>query len=244
MAIDAVSAKVNLRKRNKFIQQNRAFILNCASSVCHRQITDSEDEWSIALSAFNEAIDSFYPEQGDFYSLAGTIIKRRLIDEFRRQSRYQNEIMVEPQVFDGNIDEEDAGALQLETAGKSSELTVTEAEEAENISSAAAEIADMQDVLRAYGFSFYDLASCSPKAEKTRRLCAHAIRHLLENPDLMASMHRTHSLPASQIMKLEKIPPKILERHRRYIIASAEILTGDYPILSSYLREIRREMYR
>ena len=35
---------------------------------------------------------------------------------------------------------------------------------------------------------------------------------------------------------------KILDRHRRYIIAAAEILSGEYPVLAEYLGYIRKAL--
>jgi len=49
-------------------------------------------------------------------------------------------------------------------------------------------------------------------------------------------------LPIKDIESCEKLPRKILERHRKYIIAGAEILKGDYPILSGYLKFVREEL--
>lgn len=100
----------------------------------------------------------------------------------------------------------------------------------------------MQEVLQPYGFSFFDLASCSPKAGKTKKACALAIGALLSDEGLLSSMRITRTLPSKGILERVKISPKILERHRRYIIAAAEILDGDYPILQSYLTTIRKEM--
>ena len=47
-------------------------------------------------------------------------------------------------------------------------------------------------------------------------------------------------LPIKELYEVSGVVKKILERHRRYIIASAEILDGDFPILASYLDYIRR----
>jgi RNA polymerase sigma factor len=43
------------------------------------------------------------------------------------------------------------------------------------------------------------------------------------------------------IEKNTNVPRKILERHRKYIIAAIEILSGEYPYLADYLRYIREE---
>jgi len=36
------------------------------------------------------------------------------------------------------------------------------------------------------------------------------------------------------------VPRKIIERHRKYIIAATEIVGGDYPHLSQYMSFIKR----
>jgi RNA polymerase sigma factor len=48
-------------------------------------------------------------------------------------------------------------------------------------------------------------------------------------------------LPVNVVEKNAKVPRKILERHRKYIIAAVEILSGDFPYLAEYIRFIREE---
>ena len=83
-----------------------------------------------------------------------------------------------------------------------------------------------------------ELTDCSPKAGKTKDSCAHAIRYLKEHPLLIANMKTTKQLPIKIISENAKVPRKILERHRKYIITAAEILSGDYPKLAEYLKHI------
>lgn len=238
--IDAESARTDKNIREQFIRGNEEFILASAGKVCHRRITRSDDEWSVALSAFNEAIDSYDRCRGSFEGFAYTVISRRLTDELRRQYRRSSEIAVEPYVFDGSLDDEPT-AIQLETARQTAQMSASDPSSAV-CGTAADEIAQMQEVLRRYGFSFYDLAECSPKAGRTRRGCAQAIGALIHHQELLQGMRSSGTLPATAIRSIVKISPKLLERHRRYIIAAAEILDGDYPILQSYLQTIRKEM--
>ena len=97
------------------------------------------------------------------------------------------------------------------------------------------------DILREYGFSFFDLAEASPKAEKTKRCCARAVNWMLAVAERILQMRRSRSLPVAAISAALEIARKILERHRRYIIASTEILDGDFPYLAEYLEYIRKE---
>ena len=96
-------------------------------------------------------------------------------------------------------------------------------------------------MLDRYGISFSDLAECSPKAGRTRKQCGRAINLLTENEELLKSMRSGGRLPAKKLSELGKIPPKILERHRKYIIVAVEITLGDYPHLDEYIKRIRTE---
>ena len=45
-----------------------------------------------------------------------------------------------------------------------------------------------------------------------------------------------------ELEKLSRIPRKILDRHRKYLIAAVEILHGEYPLLAEYMSYIRKAM--
>ena len=104
---------------------------------------------------------------------------------------------------------------------------------------ARAEIAEMQEILGGYGFSFFDLTESSPKTEKTKRSCGTAIRTLIATAVLLAKMRLARLLPIKELSEESGVVRKILERHRKYIIAGAEILDGDFPILAGYLSYVK-----
>ena len=233
--LTVAEARKNDQLREQFIQQNKKFILGCAYKAVKHFVTESDDEWSVALIAFNEAIDAYEDGKGSFEGFASLVIKRRLVDHIRSEARFSGEISTEPYVMDGDLDEEDPTAFQMEVRKKAGELSV------EDIGSLTIkdEIEAVQEVLKGYGFSFFDLTECSPKAEKTKKSCAVVMRVLLERKDLIEKMRSNHTLPIKELCEMSKVPRKILERHRRYIIAAAEILKGDYPLLSEYLKSMK-----
>ena len=74
--------------RNDIIHSYKPFIAKTASTVCNRYITESDDEFSIGMIAFNEAIDKYSSEKGSsLIAFAEIIIKRRVIDYLRSQSK-------------------------------------------------------------------------------------------------------------------------------------------------------------
>lgn len=103
------------------------------------------------------------------------------------------------------------------------------------------EIHTISEVLREYGFSFFDLVDCSPKSYKTKKYCGKAVAYLLENIITFHALRNSKQLPIKVIEKGTKIPRKVLERHRKYIITAAEILNGDFPNLEEYLVDMKEE---
>ena len=232
---------------NKFIKDNKRFIMVSAFKATKRFISESDDEWSIALIAFHEAVKAYDLSKGNFRTFAALVIRRRLTDYMISQSRHQAEIPLEPDTMDGDIeDEENATPLQLEVRTRSAEISESrgcgENEGKPGSTPMQDEIAAVQELLGNYGFSFWDLAECSPKAEKTKSACAKVVVALLKDPELFQKMRTSRSLPVKELLVLTKVQKKILERHRRYIIAAAEILNGEYPLLREYMNYIRKAL--
>lgn len=218
---------------NELITKHEFYILKCASKVTRRYITKSDDEWSIALLAFTQAIESYDLEKGRFLSFADLLIQRRLVDYIRKQSKYTHELSVDPIVFDTEPEEEDENiSLKLAVAEK---VSIEEQKDLKY------EIEAINQTFSLYGFTFYDLTSCSPKAKKTKTVCAKAVNYMLQNTMLINELRDTKQLPLKIIEKNAKLPRKIIERHRKYIIAAIEILSGGYPYLAEYLHYIREE---
>jgi hypothetical protein len=79
----AAEAKNNPDSMNELINRYENFILKCASSAARAYVSKSDDEWSIALSAFTEAIKNYSADKGSFLSFAELVIRRRMIDYIR-----------------------------------------------------------------------------------------------------------------------------------------------------------------
>ncbi len=229
---DAARAKAEKAYREEFLFRFESFVLQTAYKVTNQYVTKSDEVWSIALFAFNEAIDAYDPDKGSFIPFAGMVIRRRLYDYIRKKSGDAPELLVDPICFSGERDPEaEDQALFRQVAEKTSFKTED---------SARLEIEAISQVLSSYGFRFMDLISVSPKTKKTKIACAQAVACLLEHPHLMDRMKAFKMLPVAGIEKNAKVPRKILERHRKYIIAAAEIVSGDYPVLSGYISYIKR----
>ena len=228
MGKEALAAARDDRKRDAFIHKNENFILNCASKFAKHYISKSDDEWSIALIAFSNAIDTYNESKGAFPSYARLLIEHRLTDYFRSQARFSSEMQTEPYLFEGEVDED--------SENMGFQINVMKQASVTDDNPLLDEIVAISEYLDIYGITFTELTECSPKAGKTKDSCA--IRYLKEHPVLISNMKTTKQLPIKIISENAKVPRKILERHRKYIITAAEILSGDYPKLAEYLSHI------
>lgn len=234
----ALQAKNDRDYRSNFIGDNKKLILSLTSKACGgRHITDSDDEYSIALIAFNEAIDAYDETRGNFTSFASLVIKRRLTDEFRKN---KGEVPTNPGAFEAYDDDSDSEAYNGNITAKMNELAHEKQSEQERLESLKQEIASATEALSIYGLTFYELADYSPKSTATKAACKDAIICMLKPGDLYDKMKSSKLLPIKEIETRTGIKRKTLERHRKYIMAVSELLQGDYPHLGDYLTDIKK----
>lgn len=232
MALEALN---DAAARENFIKTHERYILREAFKTAHHFVSKSDDEWSIALLAFNAAIDTFNEEKGQFLSYASIVIKSRLTDYHRLNRKYaDNELSVEPETFDGDPEEDDPEAAQ--------KLAIAKAAAVSDVNSVKEEIEALDSVLQKYGFSFMELTGVSPKKDKARHDCAKAVAAALSDREIVRKMQTTRLLPIAEIIKITGLPRKVLENHRKYIIAAIEIMNGEYPLIAEYMKYIREEM--
>lgn len=228
----AIEAGRSVDQLNRFVYENRRFILRCASRTCNRFITESDDEYEVALVAFCEAVRTFDPEVGGFNGFAALVIRRRLMDYFDSVKRRGSEVLM------GNAMtwDDDEGPQGVVTELQRALLRESEAPER----TVRDEIDAMAAILRNYGFSFFDVADASPKSSKTRGFCARAVNWMLDLAERILRMRQRRNLPVAEMTEACDLSRKVVDRHRRYIIAATEILDGDFPQLAEYLQYIKR----
>ncbi len=231
----ALKARGNNEQFNIFVTDSKQFILKCTSKICAKYITDSDDEWSVALMAFHEAVESYDITKGKFSSFSYLVIKRRLYDSFEKEKRHRSEIATRPDALSGDIKADDAGAYESEVAraatGSSNIVTMD--------NPVKDEVDALNQELAAFGFELFEVAADSPKANKTKRSCGMAVSAIIEHKVLYESLKGKKKLPYEELLKVDLVTKKVLERHRKYIIMAVIVLTGDYPLLAEYVKNIR-----
>ena len=212
-------------REENLLRENDAFILREACKASGKIVTRSDEEYSVALAAFWEAIRTHDPEKGSLQAYGAVVIRHRLVDWYRSQRKYAPETAVEPAVFGGETVEGAEGIQQAVEQAQLMNQPQTDLTE---------EIRALSQELNRYGISFFDLPDQCPKAAKTRRVCKKAARFLAFAELLLAKLRKTLKLPAAEMETGVPIARKLLDKFRKYIIASTEILAGDFPGLQEY----------
>jgi len=218
--------KTSTTEINKLVEEYKPFIASCVEKVTGRFVRYGEDdELSIALLAFVEAIKAFDISKGNFLVFAQNVIRRRLIDYFRKENKHNKIVSI--YTYD-NYDEEKEQDLSIsESLDKYTQDNISEYRRLE--------LQELKKELALWDISFLELTNTSPKSEKTRKAYNDIIQYIMGNPDILDHVKKKKLLPIAEIEKNTKIPRKTIERSRKYILAVIVILTGDYQYVKDYL---------
>ncbi|MDP4181041.1 MAG: RNA polymerase sigma factor SigI [Bacillota bacterium] len=211
---------------NKLIEEYKPFIAACVEKSTGRFVRYGEDdELSIGLIAFAEAIKTYDKSKGNFLAFAQNVIKRRLIDYFRKENKHNKIVSISS--YTGDDEDSELDITMGESIEKYSAEKINELRRLE--------LHELKKELALWDISFFELANVSPKSEKTRKTYSDIIKYLMSHPDLISHIKQKKLLPIAEIEKNSKIPRKTIERSRKYILAVIIILTGDYQYVNDYI---------
>ncbi|AZB42514.1 RNA polymerase sigma factor SigI [Bacillus sp. FJAT-42376] len=220
----------DLDLQNKLIDQYKPFIAKTVSSVCKRYIDETDDEFSIGLIAFNEAIEKYSTERGNsLLAFAELIIKRKVIDYIRKEARNAQTVNMDLQEHE----EGEASQSKIEA-----DLSIDEYQKLVEQEHRKEEILHFQGVLKEFNLTIADLIDHSPKHIDARQNAIQVAQILVEHEELTKILFQKKQLPVKQLEKLVSVSRKTVERNRKYIIAMAVILTGDYLYLKDYIKGV------
>lgn len=223
--------KESADKADDLIRSYIPFIRSEATKFMGRLCTEQDDEYSIAMMAFYEAIMGYERGRGAFLGYAALLIKSRLIDYTRKEARHQGQISL-----DEEIGGEDDRAL-VDTLADSRDYY----EESARREATRQEIEELSGVMAQFDVSFSNVADNCPKQERTLEACAKAIRYAGENKKLLDELLRTKKLPLAQLVQGSGVERKTLERHRKYILAMLLIQTNGYEIIRGHLYHVLKK---
>lgn len=216
------------RLQNDLIEDYKPFIAKTVSSICKRYIEETDDEFSIGLIAFNEAVEKYSSEKGrSLLSFAEVLIKRRVIDYIRKNAKNQS-LRIQ---MDQEEQEYPFRTLDQELSFEQYQVMLDDEKRKE-------EILHYRDVLLQYDLHFSDLVEQSPKHIDARVNAIKIATLIVENQELYKILNEKKRLPIKQLEEKVQVSRKTIERNRKFIIAVAIILGGDYRYLKEYIKGV------
>ena len=202
------SADLNLR--NDLIDQYKPFIINTVSKVTGMYVrSEDSDEYAVGLEAFNEAIDKYQPDKGSFIGFAGLVIRSRVTDYLRKESRYLGAVETNEEI------------LMKANARINEDLV--------------AEVTSFKDALAHFGITMEELAEDAPKHQNTKMEVEALGQDISENEIIIKRLYETKKLPMAAIVKTYKTTKKRLKTYRNYIIGVVIIFREKLSIMKTYL---------
>lgn len=214
----------NKEERERFISEYIPFIIKAITKTTNRYIeVENNDEYSIGLEAFNEAIDRYDFKKGNFINYAETVIRSRVIDYQRKQKRTNNMI---------SINEKKEEGIEIEDILKSKDFT-----EGYDIKD---QMNRFESKLKEFGITLTELVEEAPKHIDTRLNAIRIAKTIAEDKNIMEELYRRKILPAKSIMEKTHATKKVLKGNRKFIIATVLILDSELDVLIDYVLGIER----
>lgn len=215
-------------ERNRIISEFNPFIMNVASQEVGGFVDPHSDFSSIAMIAFNEAIDRYQDGRGSgFLRIAEITIKSRLIDHLRKETRFKNY-----HDFSFNIiSENDETYFELpdENINIEEEIGAKEA------------IFDFKNMLDDFGLNLENLPEYTPKHRDARLNSVRIAKFIAENKELRERVILTKRIPISLVMKQMEVSRKVLENHRDYIMSVFLIFVNGNDTMRMYAENFVKE---
>ena len=224
------SAKTDSEAADALIRQYMGFIRSETVKFLHTAPENGhEDELSIAMLAFYEAVLAYEKSRGAFLPYAARAIKNRLIDHYRTEKRQGNVISL-----DTRLDGEEGRTL-LDTIPD----TADHAEDyAVRTASRRREIQEFSEKLAQFGLTFSDVADNCPRQERTFAACRRVLDFARTQPELLKRVEDTGKLPMGELAAGSGTDKKTMERHRKYLVAILLAFTNGYEIIRGHLCQV------
>ncbi len=205
--------------RERLVTAFVPFVLKVAQQVCRRRLRlCRDDEVSVAMVAFMEAVERYRPHRGgSFTAFARMVVQHRVIDSLRR-SGVRAEVPVScfsvaplAETVDLNL-----RAAEMRQAMLAYQTAFGAIERRE-------ELLTYRAMLRQHGISLAQVVRGCPRHADARARAIAAARAVADDPGWRAHLLGRRALPLKEMVARGElgVSRTTLERHRRYIVAVA-----------------------
>ncbi len=209
-------AKEDIQLKNDVIIEHIPLVIHTISTTMGKYITTDSPEYSVGLLALNEAIDKYNPEKSAFSTFATMIIKNRVIDEIRREKKWDM----------APIEDHENSAIE-----HMPDFDLKE------------EIEEISNELEKFGITFEDLAESSPSHYDTRKRCIDVSEKTSQDEKVMGVMYRKLKLPVKELMEKFLETKRFIYGNKEYITCLVIVFYKNFDNIKYWVQSTVRDDY-
>jgi len=204
---------------NYLIEKHMPFIIKSISDTTGRYVScENDEEVSIGLLAFHEAIERFDSDKGHFLSFAKLVISSRIKNYLKSENKHHHSSFED--LVDKGLDVKDEYIEQKE---ENDELID--------------EITKFKEEISSFGFSLEDLVSEAPKQQATRINAINLSEQISKDEEFTSFMYEKKRLPIKRIVLKFSVTEKVVKRSKKFIISVVIIIDKNFSILKNWIRK-------
>jgi RNA polymerase sigma factor len=220
--LECVLIDLNVDKNtniNELIENHMPFIIKSISDVTGRYVScENDEELSVGLLGFHEAIERYDNEKGHFMSFAKLVISSRIKNYLKGENKHQHSS------FEELVD-------------KGLEIKDEYLEQKEDNSLLIEEINRLKSEISSFGFTLEDLVNEAPKQQATRKNAIILSEEICKEEEFLSFMYLKKRLPIKRIVLKFSVTEKVIKRSKKFIISVVIIIDKNLSALKNWIRK-------
>lgn len=220
--LECVLIDLNVDKNtsiNELIENHMPFIIKSISDVTGRYVScENDEELSVGLLGFHEAIERYDNEKGHFLSFAKLVIGSRIKNYLKGENKHNHSSLDE--LVDKGLDFRDEYF-----------------EPKEDNSMLLEEITTLKNEISSFGFTLEDLVNEAPKQQATRKNAINLSEEISKDEEFLSFMYLKKRLPIKRIVLKFSVTEKVIKRSKKFIISVVIIIDKNLSALKNWIRK-------
>lgn len=204
---------------NEIIEEYIPFIIKTISKFTNRYVSiENDEEFSIGLVGFYEAVQKYNNDKGPFLPFAQLVITSRLKNYYNKENKHNLHISMDSMEEEGiNIKEKLSNPI-------------------EDKSELVDEMDELKREINIFGFSLEDLVDEAPKHVDTRANALDLSEKVSKDKPLVDFMYTKMRLPIKQISLKYRVTQKVIKGSKKFIITGIIIFYRNFRNLKLWIK--------